>query len=280
MDFRRIAKLLGDDGESTLDHRCTAVGKSGLALPGVDFVERVWMDSRRSPRVLANLQRCFDQGRLSGSGYLVLGAGDVELAIEGGCSGFVGTLGQLRAHARRHAHRIPMVVAVGGSEQPGGAPARDTVRQIAELGAVALWLEGGTSEGELAEAAREQGLAVISAGEADSLAAEADLRVEALPEPRTPTARPGLRPRVVPHPIDLARGRVARAQLGRVGLLHRCGGEGVSLPEAVRLAVVNKRGGGMGLVLHAGLAALPREEGVALLHALQDVYRCGEVTVA
>jgi class I fructose-bisphosphate aldolase len=36
----------------------------------------------------------------------------------------------------------------------------------------------------------------------------------------------------------------------------------------------------MGLISGRKAFQKPREEGVALLHAIQDVYRCGDVTVA
>jgi class I fructose-bisphosphate aldolase len=70
--------------------------------------------------------------------------------------------------------------------------------------------------------------------------------------------------------------------MGRVGLINSGGassGES-DLAEAVRTAVINKRGGGMGLISGRKAFQKSREEGVALLHAIQDVYRCGAVTVA
>ena len=83
------------------------------------------------------------------------------------------------------------------------------------------------------------------------------------------------------HPIDLVRYMVANSYMGRVGLINSGGASGGAndLAEAVRTAVINKRGGGMGLISGRKAFQKPREEGVALLHAIQDVYRCGEVTV-
>src|SRR5438046_7509851 len=52
------------------------------------------------------------------------------------------------------------------------------------------------------------------------------------------------------NPIDLVRYQVANGYMGRVGLINS-GGEskGASdMAEAVRTAVINKRGGGMGLI--------------------------------
>jgi class I fructose-bisphosphate aldolase len=48
----------------------------------------------------------------------------------------------------------------------------------------------------------------------------------------------------------------------------------------VRTAVINKRAGGMGLIAGRKAFQKPIAEGVALLHALEDVYLSPEVTVA
>ena len=56
--------------------------------------------------------------------------------------------------------------------------------------------------------------------------------------------------------------------------------EGEELKEAVKTAVINKRAGGMGLI--SGRKAFQKTlvKGVELLHAIQDVYLCKDVTVA
>lgn len=48
-----IAKLLGKEANSLLEHRCTTIPSDQLYLPGADFVDRVMIDNNRSPRVLA-----------------------------------------------------------------------------------------------------------------------------------------------------------------------------------------------------------------------------------
>ncbi len=87
---------------------------------------------------------------------------------------------------------------------------------------------------------------------------------------------------VADHPIDYVRWQVANNYMGRIGLINS-GGEskGASdLAEAVRTAVINKRGGGMGLISGRKAFQRPMPEGVALFHAIQDVYLCPDVTVA
>ena len=69
---------------------------------------------------------------------------------------------------------------------------------------------------------------------------------------------------------------------GRAGLINSGGASaGASdMAEAVKTAVINKRAGGMGLI--SGRKAFQREmgEGVKILHAIQDVYLCKDVTIA
>lgn len=84
------------------------------------------------------------------------------------------------------------------------------------------------------------------------------------------------------HPIDLCRYQVANGYMGRVGLINS-GGEskGASdLAEAVRTAVINKRAGGMGLISGRKAFQKPMNEGVKILHAIQDVYLSKDITVA
>ena len=84
------------------------------------------------------------------------------------------------------------------------------------------------------------------------------------------------------HPIDLCRYQVANSYMGRVGLINS-GGEShgdSDLQEAVVTAVINKRAGGMGLISGRKAFQKPMREGVALLHAIQDVYLDPQVTIA
>lgn len=83
------------------------------------------------------------------------------------------------------------------------------------------------------------------------------------------------------HPIDLVRYQVANAYMGRVGLINSGGASGDNdLQEAVVTAVINKRAGGMGLILGRKAFQRPLSEGIAILNALQDVYLAPEVTIA
>jgi class I fructose-bisphosphate aldolase len=84
------------------------------------------------------------------------------------------------------------------------------------------------------------------------------------------------------NPIDLVRYQVANCYMGRCGLINS-GGEskGASdLAEAVRTAVINKRGGGTGLISGRKAFQRPMSEGIELLNAIQDVYLASEITIA
>jgi fructose-bisphosphate aldolase, class I len=162
----KIEEILGPDARDLLDHRCETVPKELLHLPGPDFPERVWMVSDRNPRVLGNLQRLFDHGRLAGTGYLSILPVDqgiehsagasfapspeyfdpeniVRLAIEGGCNAVASTFGVLGSVARKHAHRIPFICKINHNQLLSYPNEYDqiffgTVREAWELGAVAL----------------------------------------------------------------------------------------------------------------------------------------------
>ncbi|MGH9135875.1 MAG: class I fructose-bisphosphate aldolase [Acidimicrobiales bacterium] len=134
-----IQSVLGDDAESLLGYECKGIPRDDLVLPGPDFVERVFVESDRSPQVLRSLQQLFSHGRLAGTGYVSILPVDqgiehsaaasfapnpkyfdprniVELAIEGGCNAVATTFGVLGAVSRRYVHRIPFIVKMNHNE--------------------------------------------------------------------------------------------------------------------------------------------------------------------
>ena len=83
------------------------------------------------------------------------------------------------------------------------------------------------------------------------------------------------------HPIDMTRYQVAGCYMGRSGLINSGGASGDNdLHDAVYTAVVNKRAGGMGMISGRKAFQRPRNEGIALLNAIQDVYLCDDITIA
>lgn len=84
------------------------------------------------------------------------------------------------------------------------------------------------------------------------------------------------------HPIDLCRYQVANCYMGQIGLINSGGGSkgADDLAEAVRTAVINKRAGGMGLILGRKAFQRPMKEGVKIINAVQQVYLNNEITIA
>jgi len=83
------------------------------------------------------------------------------------------------------------------------------------------------------------------------------------------------------HPIDLVRYQVVNNYMGRIGLINSGGTSGKNdLAAAAQIAVINKRGGGMGLISGRKAFQKPMKDGVELLNAIQDVYLCTDITVA
>ena len=69
--------------------------------------------------------------------------------------------------------------------------------------------------------------------------------------------------------------------MGAGGLINSGGPSGKDdLVDAVETAVINKRGGGIGLITGRKAFQKPLKQGIELLHAIQDVYLCKEITIA
>lgn len=349
----RVSELLGDDADLLLNHVSTTIPKENLHLPGGDFVDRVWADSDRNPRVLRAMQTLYGTGRLAGTGYVSILPVDqgiehsggasfapnpayfdpeniVKLAIEGGCNAVASTYGVLGSVARKYAHKIPFVVKINHNELMTYPNQFDqvmfgTVDQAYNMGAVAVGatIYFGSDQStrqitEVAEAfayAHELGMATIlwcylrnsgfktpegdmhTAADLTSQAnhlgvtIQADIIKQKLPERNGgynalsgygKTHAKVYSELTTDNPIDLVRYQVANCYMGRAGLINS-GGEskGASdLADAVRTAVVNKRGGGTGLISGRKAFQRPMAEGVELLNAIQDVYLTDSITIA
>lgn len=352
----KIQEIIGADADALLNHVAKKIVKEHLALPGADFVDRIWANSDRTPSVLRAIQTLFDNGRLAKTGYLSILPVDqgiehaagasfapnpqyfdpeniVKLAIEGGCNAVASTFGTLGIVARKYAHKIPFVVKVNHNELLTYPNRFDQVLfgnidQCRDMGAVAVGAtiyfgseESTRQVSEVAEAfayAHELGMATIlwcylrnpafktkdadyhTAADLTGQANHLGVTIQAdIIKQKLPTNNGGYNalniessygktnPKIytdltTDNPIDLVRYQVANCYMGRCGLINS-GGEskGASdTADAIRTAVINKRGGGMGLI--SGRKAFQRSmtEGVALLNAIQDVYLNPEITVA
>ena len=84
------------------------------------------------------------------------------------------------------------------------------------------------------------------------------------------------------HPIDLCRYQVANCYMGKIGLINSGGASAgeTDLKEAVRTAIINKRAGGMGLIMGRKAFQRPMDEGISLLNRVQDVYLDSSIGIA
>lgn len=83
------------------------------------------------------------------------------------------------------------------------------------------------------------------------------------------------------NPIDLCRYQVLNCYSGKIGLINSGGASTANdLEEAVKTAVINKRAGGMGLIMGRKAFQRPFKDGVDLINATQDVYLDKSITIA
>ena len=134
----KIQELLGKEADDLLNYKAK-FPKEQLHLPGPDFVDRIHLQSDRSPNVLKNLNWILHTGRLSGTGYVSILPVDqgiehsagasfapnpmyfdpeniVKLAIEGGCNACASTLGVLGIVSRKYAHKLPFILKINHNE--------------------------------------------------------------------------------------------------------------------------------------------------------------------
>ncbi len=359
----RIVDLLGDEADDLLNHESKTIPKEKLYTPGPDFIDEVYAQSDRGPRVLTNLARIFNHGRLGGTGHLSIlpvdqgiehsGGADfapnpdifdpekvVQLAIDGGCNAVASTFGVLGSVANQYAHKIPFIVKINHNELMSWPNHYDqiefgTVQRAFDMGAAAIGatIYFGSEESkrqikEISKAfakAHELGMGTVLwcyarnkeafivdgtdyheaadvTGQANHLGAtiQADIikqkqptlnggfKAIKNPSPDNPNGERFCRrdermytELASDHPIDLTRYQVLNNYMGRVGLINSGGASGDNdLQQAVRTAVINKRAGGTGLISGRKVFQKPKDEGIDVLHAIQDVYLCDEVTVA
>ncbi|MGI9088802.1 MAG: class I fructose-bisphosphate aldolase [Chthoniobacterales bacterium] len=194
-----IEQQLGDKANLLLKFANPKIPKERLHLPGPDFIDRIWSLSDRSNRVLVNLHRIYNHGRLGGTGYMSILPVDqgiehsagasfaknpdyfdpeniVRLALEGGCNAVTSTFGVLGAVSRKYAHKLPFIVKINHNELLTYPNKFDqilfgTVKQALEMGAAAIGAtiyfgseESGRQIVEISQAfalAHEMGLATV-----------------------------------------------------------------------------------------------------------------------
>src|SRR5256885_7423937 len=129
MELRKIRDILGDQA-ALLDHQCRTIAASSLTLPSPRYLDEIFANTDRTPRVLGALAQMAGHGRLANTGYLSILPVDqgiehsagasfapnpmmfdpeniLKLAIDGGSNAIPSTYGTLGSLARKYAHKIP-----------------------------------------------------------------------------------------------------------------------------------------------------------------------------
>ena len=238
----------------------------------------------------------------------------LELALAGECSAVATTLGTLGLASRKYVHKIPFIVKLNHNAFLHVPDTYDqimfgSVRQAFDLGAVGvgatIYFGSDDMDRELQQVrdafaeAHELGMFTVlwcylrnPAFKKDGVNYEvsADIIKQKQPENMGGYTAIGFGktdPLVydeltTDNPIDLTRWQVVNCYAGRIGLINS-GGESKGdsdLAQAVRTAVINKRAGGMGLIVGRKAFQRPMNEGAALIHTIQDVYLDTAVTIA
>jgi len=161
-----LEQLLGDEADSLLNHVATAFKADQLSIPGPGHLDRIFIESDRSPTVLRNLGTLYGTGRLAGTGYLSIlpvdqgiehsGAASFakfpayfdpaklcDLAIAADCNAIATTVGGLGIVSRRYVHKIPFIVKLNHNDFLNYPNTYDQVMfagvgQAADLGAVGV----------------------------------------------------------------------------------------------------------------------------------------------
>ncbi len=163
----KYIELLGEErAKYLLEHQSKTIDKSLLHLPSGDFIDKIWIQSNRSPQVLRSLQQIYGNGRLANTGYVSILPVDqgiehsagasfapnpiyfdseniVKLAVEGGCNAVASTYGVLGSVARKYAHKIPFIVKINHNEFLSYPNSFDqimfgTIKDAWNMGAVAV----------------------------------------------------------------------------------------------------------------------------------------------
>jgi len=162
----RIVEILGDEADELLSYESSTIPKEKLYTPSPSYIDEVFAQTDRNQRVVNNLARILDNGRLSGTGFVSIlpvdqgiehtGGADFaanpmmfdpdhvcKLAIEGGCNAVASTFGVLGSVARKYAHKIPFVVKINHNELLSWPNSYDqrlfgTVEEAHDMGAAAI----------------------------------------------------------------------------------------------------------------------------------------------
>jgi class I fructose-bisphosphate aldolase len=138
-DINQLLALLGNEKDLLLNHVCKTITKDQIHLPSSSHIDTNFLNSNRNGQTIRSLTQLYENGRLSGTGYLSILPVDqgiehtagssfspnpiyfdpeniVKLAIEADCNAVASTMGGLAMLSRKYAHKIPFVVKINHNE--------------------------------------------------------------------------------------------------------------------------------------------------------------------
>ena len=138
LNTKKIREILEKNAD-LIDFSTPKINQKQITFPNQEVVEKVFLNSDRNNRVIANLTRLYNSGNLAGTGYLSILPVDqgiehsaasafaknpiyfdpenvLKLAISAGCNGVASTLGVLGLVSRQYAHKIPFILKLNHNE--------------------------------------------------------------------------------------------------------------------------------------------------------------------
>ncbi|MBF2707696.1 class I fructose-bisphosphate aldolase [Flavobacterium soyangense] len=138
-DINQLLTLLGDEKDFLLNHVCKTITKDQIYLPSPLHIDTHFLNSNRNGQTIRSLTQLYENGRLSGTGYLSILPVDqgiehtagssfstnpiyfdpeniIKLALEAGCNAVASSMGVLAMLSRKYAHKIPFVVKINHNE--------------------------------------------------------------------------------------------------------------------------------------------------------------------
>ncbi|QGY47587.1 class I fructose-bisphosphate aldolase [Maribellus comscasis] len=182
LQTKQIQELLGKDS-TLLEFSSPNINKKMITTPTPNVVDNIFLSSSRNNRVLGNLNRLYNSGHLSGTGYLLILPVDqgikhsaeasfaknpiysdaeniIKFALSTGCNGIASTLGVLGTVSRKYAHKISFIVKLNHNELLTSPSTFDqilftSVDQAYNMGAVGIGaticFDSTKSESQIAE---------------------------------------------------------------------------------------------------------------------------------
>lgn len=288
-----ITSALGDNVRSLQGNESKNIANS--ITIGEDSADDFFSTTDRSPCVRHNLQRLFDQGRLTNTGDFALLTIDadlnqdtsasnpphsvcfdpseiVKLAIEGDCNAVASTASVLSRVAHQYACKIPFIVKLDNNESSVDNDQffLRNIKKAFELGAIGVSATVDFASFDTRRQIEEVRKAFTLSHQLGMITVLSACLQNGAPEKVLSDA----------PKIEWVRYHTAKYYMGRVGMVNSGGISGAEdIQQVVKAAVINKHVGGNGHI--SGFRDSPESlrHGRELLDAIMHVYLCNDITL-